>query len=142
MESKKSKLYDLHDSTVNWVSELEFMKDEQVFLEHLLSTHFLDLSAENLYDATRKLIRKLKEVEKLGIELYNKIHKYNNEIGEVLETKETNENQIEKINKEYVDFKKDFENYNVKFKYVKKKIFGLIKEIMVHHKQKLLISKS
>ncbi len=36
----------------------------------------------------------------------------------------------------------DFDNYGVKFKYVKKKIFGIIKQIMLDHKQKLLINKT
>ena len=59
MEKTNSNLYSLHDNIVLWINELEFMNDEQIFLEHLLSTHFLDLSSENLYETTRKLIRKL-----------------------------------------------------------------------------------
>ena len=39
------------------------------------------------------------------------------------------------------DVQKDFESYVLKFKYVKKKIFGIIKEIMIHNKQKLLINR-
>ena len=75
MEKTSSKLYGLHESSVSWINELEFMNDEQKFLEHLLSTHFLDLSAENLYETTRKLIRKLKEVEKPG-KLANDLNGY------------------------------------------------------------------
>ncbi len=140
MEKTSSKLYVLHESSVSWINELEFMNDEQKFLEHLLSTHFLDLSAEKLYETTRKLIRKLKEVENLGVELTQEIQAHNKQIASVLEG---DQNILEKdlINGHNM-IQKDFESYVLKFRYVKKKIFGIIKEIMINHKQKLLINRT
>ena len=140
MEKSSSKLYGLHESSVSWINELEFMNDEQKFLEHLLSTHFLDLSAERLYETTRKLIRKLKEVEHLGVELTQEIQTHNKKIASVLEG---DQNILEKdlINGHNM-IQKDFESYVLKFRYVKKKIFGIIKEIMINHKQKLLINRT
>lgn len=140
MEKSSSKLYGLHESSVSWINELEFMNDEQKFLEHLLSTHFLDLSAEKLYETTRKLIRKLKEVEHLGDELTQEIQTHNKKIASVLEG---DQNILEKdlINGHNM-IQKDFESYVLKFRYVKKKIFGIIKEIMINHKQKLLINRT
>ncbi len=140
MENNRSKLYSLHDSSVSWINELEFIKDEQVFLEHLLSTHFLDLSTEKLYETTRKLIRKLKEVEHMGVELTQEIQLYNKKIAEVLE--EDNKPLEKTLDKSHTMIQNDFESYVLKFRYVKKKIFGIIKEIMVHHKQKLLLNKT
>ena len=124
MEKSSSKLYGLHESSVSWINELEFMNDEQKFLEHLLSTHFLDLSAEKLYETTRKLIRKLKEVEHLGDELTQEIQTHNKKIASVLEG---DQNILEKdlINGHNM-IQKDFESYVLKFRYVKKKIFGII----------------
>jgi len=140
MEKTSSKLYVLHESSVSWINELEFMNDEQKFLEHLLSTHFLDLSAEKLYETTRKLIRKLKEVENLGVELTQEIQAHNKQIASVLEG---DQNILEKdlINGHNM-IQKDFDSYVLKFRYVKKKIFGIIKEIMINHKQKLLINRT
>ena len=140
MEKTSSKLYGLHESSVAWINELEFMNDEQKFLEHLLSTHFLDLSAEKLYETTRKLIRKLKEVENMGVELTQKIQIHNKKIAELLEGDE-NIREKDLINGHDM-IQKDFESYVLKFRYVKKKIFGIIKEIMVNHKQKLLINRT
>jgi len=109
-------------------------------LEHLLSTHFLDLSAEKLYETTRKLIRKLKEVENMGVELTKEIQIHNKKIAAVLEG-DYNIPEKDLINGHNM-IQKDFESYVLKFKYVKKKIFGIIKEIMVNHKQKLLINRT
>ena len=139
MEKTSSNLYSLHDNIVLWINELEFMNDEQVFLEHLLSTHFLDLSSENLYETTRKLIRKLKEVEQMGVELTEEIHQHNKKIASVLEG--DGENLEKYLDNARNAIQKDFESYVLKFKYVKKKIFGIIKEIMINHKQKLLINR-
>ena len=140
MEKTSSNLYSLHDNIVVWINELEFMNDEQVFLEHLLSTHFLDLSSENLYETTRKLIRKLKEVEQMGVELTEEIHQHNKKIASVLEG--DGENLEKYLDNARNAIQKDFESYVLKFKYVKKKIFGIIKEIMINHKQKLLINRT
>ena len=140
MEKTSSKLYVLHESSVSWINELEFMNDEQKFLEHLLSTHFLDLSAEKLYETTRKLIRKLKEVENFGDELTQEIQAHNKQIASVLEG-DDNIREKDLINGHDM-IQKDFESYVLKFRYVKKKIFGIIKEIMINHKQKLLINRT
>lgn len=140
MENYISTLYALHDGSVAWINELEFMNDEQLFLEHLLSTHFLDLSSSKLYDTTRKLIKKLKEVEHLGLELSKEVRLHNNKIATILDEKKK-ESTPDIVNEHKV-IEKNFESYSLKFKYVKKKIFSIIKEIMLIHKQKLLINKT
>ena len=45
-EKMKNKLSKLHDESLIWLNELKFAHDEHIFLEHLLSSHFLDLSTE------------------------------------------------------------------------------------------------
>ena len=140
MENYISTLYRLHDGSVAWINELEFMNDEQLFLEHLLSTHFLDLSSTKLYDTTRKLIKKLKEVEHMGLELSTEVRLHNNNIAKVLDEKKEEKTPV--LIREHTVIEKNFESYSLKFKYVKKKIFSIIKEIMLVHKQKLLINKT
>ena len=140
MEAGVKELYHLHEETANWLSEMEFMKDEQLFLEHLLSTHFLDLSSSKLYEPTRKLIRRLKEVEALGTEIVEITRKHDENIGVMLENKQAS--RTSKLLSEHEKIKIEYDNYTLKFRYVKKKIFALIKDIMIHHKQKLLINKT
>ena len=140
MEAGVKELYHLHEETANWLSEMEFMKDEQMFLEHLLSTHFLDLSSSKLYEPTRKLIRRLKEVEALGTEIVEITRKHDENIGVMLENKRAS--RTSKLLTEHEKIKIDYDNYTLKFRYVKKKIFALIKDIMIQHKQKLLINKT
>jgi hypothetical protein len=134
------KYYELHDQSVEWINEIQFMADEQIFLEHLLSSHFLELSSSKLYETTKKLIRKLKEVETIGNALMDKIQLYNSHLGNIIEN--FNEEKELTIDREHIAIKKDIDDYLLKFRYVKKKIFGIIKEILKDHKKKLLIKKT
>lgn len=134
----KKSFVKLHKETNHWLNELVFMQDEHVFLENLLSSHFLDLSKPKLYDPTRKLIIKLKEVEKLGDELADSIHIHNKHLATLIESLQFKGKRS--LKKEHNFIKKDFEIYLLNFKYIKKKIFNLIKEIMKKNKKKLLIN--
>ena len=139
MEIDIKKYYDLHDQSVQWINEIQFMTDEQLFLEHLLSSHFLELSSSKLYETTKRLIRKLKEVESLGNDLMDKIQLHNKHVGTIIEN--FNKEYQVNVDREHQSIKKDLDSYLLKFRYIKKKIFGIIKSIMKEHKQKLLINK-
>ena len=140
MDEKSKNVYLLHDDSLKWINELEFIADEQAFLENLLSSHFLELSSSDHYEATRKLIRKLKEVEKSGRDLMDTIELHNKHMATMIESLQLEYDQ--RLEAEHEKIQTDFDAYVVKFKYVKKKIFGIIKQIMLDHKQKLLINKT
>ena len=128
-----------HDQSIQWLDEVEFSQDEQKFLENLLSSHFLDLSSPKLMEPTKKVIQKLKDIEKTGVELLKKVKSHNNHLGELVERNELILEEI--VKSEHKKIQKEIENYALKFKYIKKKIFGIVKDIMKAHKQKLLINK-
>jgi hypothetical protein len=140
MTEKAKNIYLLHDSSLKWITELDFITDEQAFLENLLSSHFLELSSSDHYEATRKLIKKLKEVEKTGVELVDTIELHNKHMATLIESKQLEYDHA--LEGEHEKIQMEFDNYLVKFKYVKKKIFNMIKQIMLDHKQKLLINKT
>jgi len=128
-----------HDQSLQWLNELKFIQDEQKFLENLLSSHFLDLSSPKLFEPTKKIIQNLKDVKKTGNELLHQVQGHNNHLGELVERNELILKEI--VRSEHQKIQKAFENYVLKFKYVKKKIFGVVKIIMKVHKQKLLLKK-
>jgi len=134
------KLYKLNDQSSEWLTELEFMQDEQKFLEHLLSSHVLDLSTEKYYGETNKLISKLKDVENMGNSIFDTIQIHNKHLATLIESSLLKGKK--EFKKEHKEIEIDFETYVLKFKYVKKKIFGIIKDIMKVQKQKLLIKEN
>lgn len=137
-EKFRNKLFKLHEQNVTWLTELEFVQDEHIFLENLLSTHFLDLSSEKLFEPTKKLIYRLNDVKKMDNELEDAIQTHNKHVATLLESLQLDGKKD--VVKEHQSIKKDFETFYLKFKFVKKKIYNMIKEIMKEHKQKLLIS--
>jgi hypothetical protein len=122
---------------LQWINELEFIKDEQIFLEHLLGSHFLELSTPELYEPTKKLIKNLKNIENKGNELKVTIKIHKKHIASLIES--TGDTQKSESKKEHKIIKGEFENYILNFKEVKKEIFDVIKEIMKTNKQKFLI---
>ncbi len=136
-DKTKKKLYKLNDQSSEWLAELVFMQDEQKFLEHLLSSHFLDLSTEKYYDAAKKLINRLKEVESIGNSTYDTIQVHNKHLATLIESSQLKGKK--EFKKEHKQIEKDFDAYILKFNYCKKKIFKIIKDIMKVQKQKLLI---
>ncbi len=136
-DNLKNKLLKLHDESLLWLNELEFMQDEQIFLENLLSSHFLDLSTPKLYDPTRKLIKKIKDLEKMSYELIDTIHIHNKHMATLIESLQISGKNA--LKKEHDQIEIDFNTVKLNFKYVKKKVFRMIKEIMKDHKQKLLL---
>lgn len=138
-ENLKKKLFKLHEKNVIWLNELEFVHDEHIFLEHLLSAHFLDLSSEKLFEPTKKLIQKLNDVEKMGNKLEDEIQTHNKQVATLLESLQLS-GKKDVVNG-HRNILKDFETFHLNFKYVKKKIYRMVKEIMKEHKQKLLISR-
>jgi len=130
--------FKFHEQSNEWMDELEFSQDEQMFLENLLSSHFLNLSSPKLFEPTKKIIQNLKEAEKTGADLLKNVKVHNNHLGELVERNEVILEEI--IKSEHYKIEKEFHNYALKFKFVKKKIFGIIKDIMKAHKQKLLIN--
>ncbi|MCD6543581.1 MAG: hypothetical protein J7K34_03645 [Flavobacteriaceae bacterium] len=137
-EKFRNKLFKLHEQNVTWLTELEFAQDEHIFLENLLSTYFLDLSSEKLFEPTKKLIHKLNDVEIMDNELEDAIQTHNKHVATLLESLQLEGKKD--VVKEHQSIKKDFDIFHLKFKFVKKKIYNMIKEIMKEHKQKLLIS--
>lgn len=137
-EKFEKKLFKFHDQNNIWLEELEFVHDEHIFLEHLLSSHFLDLSSEKLFEPTKKLIQKLNDVEKMDNELEDEIQTHNKHVATLLESLQLYGKKD--LVKEHQRIQKDFDTFHLNFKYAKKKIYKMIKEIMKEHKKKLLIN--
>ncbi len=138
-EKNKKEILKSRKETLQWINELKFMQYERIFLEHLLGSHFLALSTQKLYEPTRELIKKLKKVENRGNELLVTIKIHKKHIATLIESIGFTEKLD--IKNEHKKIKKEFGNYVINFKEIKKSIFDMIKEIMKKEKQKILIKK-
>ena len=111
MDEKSKNIYLLHDDSLKWINELEFISDEQAFLENLLSSHFLELSSSDHYEATRKLIKKLKEVEKSGRDMMDTIELHNKHMATMIESLQLEYDQ--RLEADHEKIQTDFDSYVV-----------------------------
>lgn len=136
-EKKKN---ELHEQVQLWIKELDFVKDEHNFLKQLLSTHFLELSSKSSYELTKKKIELLKATEQKRKEIQAKILAHDQNIAKLF--KSFKEEDLQKLIKEHDECNKEVKLLELNFKYTKKKIFRVIKDILKSHKQKLLLGVS
>ena len=142
MNSRKNeeKKNELHEEVQLWIKELEFIKDEHNFLKQLLSTHFLELSSKSSYDPTKRKIELLKATDQKRKEIQGALLSHDQNIAKLY--KSFKEEDLEKLVIEHDKCKQEVKLLELNFRYTKKKIFRVIKDILKAHKQKLLLEES
>lgn len=137
VESKNAD--ELHVESLNWISELKFIKDEQYFLDDLLKSYTLQLIKEPKFDESNKVIAKLSTIRKEGEELLKKMINHENEllilVDGIDQIKE--EKKYRFLHSKYL---LEVTNYFNDYKEVKKEIYSIIKQIMKEEKQRRLLN--
>jgi len=142
MKTKKSKdwagrvksIDELHHDSKNWLSEIEFIKDEMKFLTNLLSSHYIDLIDTGLKTNIKEFVKQISEEKKTGKELYSLIHNHERILSKLINTKSVT------TNKNYLDTHKKFEHEMIvflrRYKKLKKGIFKMLEMTMKKKHQK------
>lgn len=137
IESKSPE--ELHVESLNWISELKFIKDEQRFLDELLKSYTIQLIEKQDFSKNKDIISHLSKLEKDGQELLKKIINHENEllilVDGIDQIKE--EKHYRFLHRTYI---MQVTNYFNEYKDVKREIFEVVKRIMKHEKQKRLLN--
>lgn len=129
---------ELHEASLLWRSELQFVNDEQHFLDDLIKNHTLELISGELYQKSLAAISDLEKEKKQLTQLLEKVGTHINKL-EIL---------VDGINQtiEEKQYKQDHYVLNVEvsryledYKETKKDIFNLIKLILRRAKEKRLL---
>ena len=138
LSKKKKNLSKLHRISQKWSAELDFIHDEQRFLQDLISTFFIDLCSVEFFPDARKLNQKLDECIKKGNLLTLELQTHEKHLVTLLESIHLEgEHNYRKIQKKLANRIDQFVQSN---KFIKSRIFFIIKNIMKQHKQKLLLA--
>ena len=129
---------DLHEDIRNSISELRFIKDEQLFLEELIKGHTLQLISGTNYEESKEVILMLSNHSKKLQPLLTRLKKHSNNL-QILLDEEDVPNEMEDYKEVHYKLMFDVINYYSKFKKIKQKIFLLIKKLMKKGRQKLLL---
>lgn len=130
---------EMHFSSVQWQSELNFFKDEQRFFEDMLKEYTMPIIESNLFSRIQDLITDLSASEEDLTKLIDQVHDHTNRLQRLVENidepregrtyRQEHKNILELLN----DFKKNY-------KTLKKDIFNTVTEALKHQKQKRLLS--
>lgn len=126
---------EIHETTIKWQSELDFMEGEWYFLKELLSDNTLLLLSEANFEETQKLVSELLSHKKGIPEIKELLEEHRNALEVLVDG--INEYQKEKAFKDrhvLLEFKiNDFNEY---YRKMKTSIFDIMKTSMKKGKQK------
>ncbi|WP_439152310.1 hypothetical protein [Winogradskyella sp.] len=131
---------EMHYESKNWISELEFCKEEQLFFEDLIKSYTLPILDNNHFEESKALINKLSKILKQTQTLINAVKSHEKELSIMVDG-------VDQI-KEETAYRKEHRNlieliseFKKRYQTIKTKLFDLIKLVMQENKQKHLIDK-
>jgi hypothetical protein len=129
----------MHRDGIHWLSELNFIADELVFLEDLLAEYFIQLSTKEQYPEAKSLVAQLAESKRNVESMITEVKKHNNELYVLLDAEDQpyEEKEVKAEHRELID---KTDNYFKEFKALKKNMFILISNIMKHDKSNRLLN--
>ena len=135
--SRVKSVEELHHDTLTWKSEINFIIDEMRFLEHLLSSKYIDFLHLGMYKKIEISINKITDEKNSGEVLIRLILDQERILSNLIknESDTSNKNFLEKHHK----FEVEMVDYVKKYKRIKKQIFEIVEKEMRDKDQKKLI---
>ncbi len=129
---------ELHGQSQNWISILNFSKDEQKFLDNLITNFTLDLLDSKVFNKVQKAIIELRDVENEFTQLFKKVKLH----GSQLQIMVDDVDQL-KMEEAYLVTHKnltiEIHKYLAKYQSVKTKIFNIVSSVIRKKKKKRLL---
>lgn len=130
---------ELHHDSKLWVSEIQLIKDEIRFLEHLLSANYIDVLAIGLHKKIEENVKQIAVQKNIGTTLLGLI----NDQEKILDDLIRNDSVTGNIN--FIENHKKLEievnTYFNKYKDLKQQIFKIVENVMRKKEQKKLSGK-
>ena len=130
---------EMHDASLRWFSELKFMRDEQLFLNNLVSSYTPQLSASDIFEESKQVIDKLQKAEMNIVPLFKKVQAHENQLEIMID----NVDQL-KMEKAYLETHEELliamNEYTPRYREIKEKLFKVVSLIMKKSKQKRLLN--
>ncbi|AOW20683.1 hypothetical protein [Urechidicola croceus] len=134
IRKKKRSPEDMHFDSLQWISELKFINDEQKFFNHLLKVHYKDSKIQNDYPEILELVTKLSSNKKVCQLLMSNIEKHNNELDVLLD--DVNQPfEEKKVMADHNGLIDEVETFLHNYKELKMNIFIIIIDIMKNNKE-------
>jgi hypothetical protein len=135
---REKSIEEMHSDATQWKSEINFVKDEIRFLEHLLSSNYIELLHVGLYKKIEYFVNELSIQKQNGKTLLKLIEEHELILSDLILKNCATDNK--KFLKKHSSLHNEFEKYSYYFKKNKKQIFKIIESIMRDKNKKMLIN--
>lgn len=120
---------ELHEECVLWLSQLEFIRDEQLFLNELITDYTIPLIASKVYDTSLPIVSSLLKEEKSLKDLIDRVKDHRNMVEKLFDTQ--SDPRIKKAYEEaHYYLKLDVNRYTSTYRETKTSLFDELKKIM------------
>jgi hypothetical protein len=130
---------EMHHTSLEWISELKFIKDEKLFLNDLIRSYTLQITSLGLFEESRKLITAISNSELELDLLLRKVRVHENQLSIMLDDVDQ-----PKMEKAYTETHRDLiftiDNYLIEYRILKGSLFQMISKVMKKKKQKRLLN--
>ncbi|MFN4764364.1 hypothetical protein ACKGJN_14630 [Gillisia sp. Q332] len=129
---------EMHYSCLQWISELNFIKDEQIFFQDMLKEYTVPILESHLLEEAKSLIFKLTESEKEVENLLKETTKHRNGLQILVDGIDQPEQEKE-YREEHRRLLKEVNKFTVEYQSLKKGIFTTVTRALKQQKQKRLL---
>ena len=130
---------EMHHTSLEWISELKFIKDEKLFLNDLIRSYTLQITSLGLFEESRKLITAITNSELDLNLLLRKVRVHESQLSIMLDDVDQ-----PKMEKAYTETHRDLiftiDNYLIEYRKLKGSLFQMISKVMKKEKQKRLLN--
>lgn len=130
---------EMHHTSLEWISELKFIKDEKLFLNNLIKSYTLQITSLGLFEESRKLVTAISNAELELDLLLKKVRIHENQLSIMLDDVDQ-----PKMEKAYTETHRDLiftiDNYLMEYRKLKGNLFQMISKVMKKEKQKRLLN--
>jgi hypothetical protein len=143
IKSKSEYLYnasweDLYFSTEQWKSDIEFYRDETMFLRNLINKYFILLIEDGNIEKVQNISNKLSIAIKKKKNIYKLINKHLVHIEELIENAFSHDEK--KFRDEHLNISDQISEFVKNFKMLKREIFILTEHVIENEKIKHLLT--
>lgn len=128
----------MHENSKNWLSELKFIKDEELFFDDLIKSYTLQLIGPKHYAETKEFVDKLSMLHKKTDKLISMLKTHEKKLKIMVDDIEQPKEE-ETYREDHEWFSKNVSLFLKNYKTFKGQLFNLIKNILKEQKLKLLV---
>lgn len=130
---------EMHRTSLLWLSELRFMKDEQLFLNNLIKHYTVQLVDIKIFGKSKAIVTALTDLEKQVIALMKGVQAHENKLELMID--DVDQIELEKAYRDtHRELASSMDHYKEEYREIKTKLFDLVSNVLKKEKQKRLLN--